>query len=473
MAVGADLDTAGLDFLNQASFDPNVLDIPDAYPTGVRDDGFLIDFFYAFFHDAHPILPPMHLLSRLGPMHSCLEAVIKFIGAHFAANMPVDAYRSTAVSAIANDPEDSFYKVQALLLLSIILHARNERAEGIESFMTAVELAIKLGMNRGSFSINTEGDDAVRTESLRRTWWELYMTDAMFSGFDQMPCTIPHSLVVDVPLPCDDMSYSAGVYLTEPPAANQFYDRIFFDDDEKEYASFCYAVDASRILKRTLNLGYAFDDHLVDQVESIDASIGSWFHHLPEFKRNLLRADGNLDQMMFRAYMVIHCATIYLHLPRSNLLSTPIATATIPCAGRNLHPPTASATNLTHAIQAIKAANGLANLAALRTSVVKHTPFFTCGLVLGAVVQLCACSVRASKNLEPRRDRLALIIGELKSLGRTWAISRLVMQHIKLVAREVLIIGVRPPMFTIEDPGPDIGTIVNSDLWLGDISIEQ
>lgn len=441
-------------------------------------DNYLLDFYYAFFHESHPILPPANLLSRLAPIPPCLENVLKFIGAHYTPNSPADIYRGPAVSALSTDIESSsFYRVQALLLFSIVLHARNERTEAVESFAKAMELAMKLGMNRGSFAELVARGDAVALESLRRTWWELYIVDPQLSAFDQTPLRIGNDVVIDVPFPCDDASYAAGVHISGPVSAAQFYNRIFGDDDEQvEYSSYCYVIEATHVLRRVLSLGNAAtSDQLIDHVESVDARIGSWFRHLPESKTLILSTDGSVDQNLFRAYMLMHCAAIYLHLPRSGLLSSPTASsaasATISCV---LNDPSISpaSTHLVHTTKAVKAANGIANLATLRSSVVKHTPFFVCGLVLGAVVELCACSTRADSSIEPRTDRISLIIGELKTLNRTWAISRRVMQQVKAVAREVLEIGVqsRLHMGEIDNPEPDIDAIVTSDAWLGDIS---
>lgn len=467
------LDRFGLMSTDQNALNSNGFSLPGD-STYLQGDAFLFDLYYAFFHEAHPILPPAHLLHRIAPIPPCLQAVMRFIGAHYTLEPSADLYRDVAVSELTAAGEPSFYKVQALLLFSIVLHARNERADSIESFAAAVDLAFGMGMNRASFVSTVGGNDPVKVESLRRTWWELYTVDSMLCAFDQMPSKISNNTLMDVPLPCDELSYSAGIFLTEPSTATQFYDRVFAEEEE-EYSSFCYAVEATRILKRILELGYAIDDYqLADQVESIDASISSWFHHLPISKRNVLGPDGTIDQLLFRAHMIINCALIYLHLPRSNLLTSPTASASIPCARRGLCIAAASSTNFTHAIKSIKAANDLAALAALRSTILKQTPFFICGLVLSAVVQLCACSVKASNRLELRRDRLALIVGELKSLNSTWAISRLVMRQIKLVAREVLEIGVQQPMLPeLEDPGPDISSIISSDVWLGDIPIEQ
>lgn len=459
--------------LDQPSLTPNTFPLPD-HSASLQGDGYLFDFYYTFFHDAHPILPPIHLIHRLAPLPACLQAVLKFTAAHFIPDLSTSLYRETAVLELKADTEPSCYHVQALLIFSIVLHARNERSEAVESFTTAVDLALRLGMNREAFALSVGGDDPVRTESIRRTWWELYMTDSMFAAFDHMPCKIANNTTMDVKLPCDELSFAAGVFLTEPPTITDFYNRLFANQD-RDYGSYCYAIEATRILKRTLDLVYIVDDYqLAEQVESIDAAIAAWFHHLPDSKKTVLTPDGSVDQVLFRAHMAIHCASIYLHLPRSHLLSTPTAMASIPCARRGLAI-SAPTSNIVHAAKCIKAANDLAGLAALRSPVLKNSPFFICGLVIGAIVQLCACSVRASSSLEPRRDRLALTIGQLKSLNPTWAISRLVMRQIKIVAREVLEIGVQPPPIypEVEDQGPDISTLVSNELWLGDIPIEQ
>ena len=95
-----------------------------------------------------------------------------------------------------------------------------------------------------------------------------------------------------------------------------------------------------------------------------------------------------------------------------------------------------ASTQRSHSVKATNASKELSNLAAVRVPVQKHTPFFVCGLVLGAIVQLSACSANA--GTEQHRDRVTLIIGLLKSLSRNWAISGHVLVQIKKVASEVL-----------------------------------
>lgn len=143
--------------------------------------------------------------------------------------------------------------------------------------------------------------------------------------------------------------------------------------------------------------------------------------------------------------MIVNGASIYLHFPRSDLLSSPAAAAGVICG----HPSAyqhAIFSHHTHAMRAVNAASEMSSLASVDGPVIKHTPFFICALVLSSVAQLAACSVKADRMPDPSRDRLTLTIGVFKSLGRTWAISKAIMMQVKAVARDVMGIGLRPNM---------------------------
>ena len=197
-----------------------------------------------------------------------------------------------------------------------------------------------------------------------------------------------------------------------------------------------------------------------DHVESIDARVTSWFHHLPESKSELLRPDGSVDEMMFQATMIVNGASIYLHFPRSDLLSSPTVAAEVICGH---HGPCSvpAFSHQAHAMKAVKAASELSSLASIRLPVVKHTPFFICALVLSSIVQLAACSVKAGQMPDPSRDRLTLTIGVFKSLARTWAISQSIMRQIKAVARDVMDVGLRPSLDHIDLTG----VLDNNRFW--------
>ncbi|KAL1969176.1 hypothetical protein VTN77DRAFT_430 [Rasamsonia byssochlamydoides] len=402
-------------------------------------DGYLVDVYYSNFHASHPILPPHRLLYRFNPP-PYLEQVIKFIGAHFTPAASPETYRPAVLSSVV-DQDPSPEKVQALLLLAIVLHSRNERGEAGNCLAQAMDLAYELGMHRKSFAETMGDGDPTREESLRRTWWELFIIEGMLTALGVRSSFTASTVPLEVPLPCEERIYQDGLRPPSPPTIAQFDDRVFADE-EIDFSSYCYRIEAVRILGRVVLLSETVQGQQ-ELVEAVDARIASWFHHLPESKAELMRADGTVDEMMFQAMMVVNGASIYLHFPRSDLLSSPAVAAEVICG----HPGTCmmpAFSHHAHAMKAVKAASEISTLAAMRVPVVKHTPFFICALVLSSIVQLAAYSVKAGQMPDPRRDRLTLTIGVFKSLGRTWAISHSVMRQIKAVARDVLEIGVRP-----------------------------
>lgn len=413
---------------------------PESASLPVGGDGYLIDVYYSNFHNSHPILPPLRLLYRYSPP-AYLEQVIKFIGAHFTPAASPETYRQSVVYVVV-EQEPSPEKVQALLLLTIVLHSRNERQEAGSLLGQAMDLAYELGMHRRSFAEIMAEEDPIRQESFRRTWWELFVIEGMLTALGSRPSFTASTVPPEVPLPCEERIYQEGLYPpASPPTIAQFDDRVFADEDI-DFSSYSYRIDAVRILGRVV----ALSDSVTGQreaVESVDARIASWSHHIPESKMELMRADGTIDEMMFQARMIINGASIYLHFPRSDLLSSPAVAAEVICghSGLCLMP---ALSHHDHAMKAVTAAGEISTLAALRAPVTKHTPFFICALVLSSIVQLAAYSVKADQIPDPRRDKLTLTVGVFKSLGRTWAISYSVMRQIKAVARDVLDIGVRP-----------------------------
>ncbi|OKL59519.1 hypothetical protein UA08_05198 [Talaromyces atroroseus] len=433
---------------------------PESGSIAVGGDGYLVDVYYSNFHNSHPILPPLRMFYDYAPP-PYLEQVVKFIGAHFTPAASPDTYRQPVVLMVTDQapcPE----KVQALLLLTIVLHSRNERQEAGSLLAQAIDLAYELGMHRRSFTELIASEDPIRQESLRRTWWELYVIEGMLTALGVRPTFTASTVPPEVPLPCEERIYQEGLYPpASPPTLADFDDRVFADEDF-DFSSYTYRIDAVRILGRVVLLSDpAAGRH--DVIESVDARLASWSHHIPESKMELIRADGTIDEMMFQARMIINGASIYLHFPRSDLLSSPAVAAEVICghSGVCLMP---AFSHHDHAMKALTAAGEISTLAALRMPVTKHTPFFICALVLSSIVQLAAYSVKAGQMPDPQRDRLTLTVGVFKSLGRTWAISFSVMRQIKAVARDVLDIGMRP---MVESNSLDFAAFLEgSQYWL-------
>jgi hypothetical protein len=104
---------------------------------------------------------------------------------------------------------------------------------------------------------------------------------------------------------------------------------------------------------------------------------------------------GQVDEILFQAQMIIQCASIILHCPRSNLPHKIAAAADITGRQGDAHVSPTSTQHI-HTIKAIDASQQISNLGALRTTIQTHTPFFSSGLVLATVVQFSACILHGS-----------------------------------------------------------------------------
>ncbi|CEJ57987.1 hypothetical protein PMG11_06660 [Penicillium brasilianum] len=429
--------------------------------SSVGSDGYLLDIYYTYFHSAHPILPPLRLLYRGVQFPAYLEQVMKFIAAHFTPAASPETYRPTVVTSV-RDQLPSVEKVQAWLLLAIVLHSRNERGEAKECLDAAVDLAFELGLNQAAFAEIASNGDPIRAECLRRTWWELFVVEGLLTALGVQQVYRTNLVPLEVPLPCEERIYQDGLTPPPSPTIAQFDERVFADD-ERDFSSYSYRIEAVRILGRVVATQEMVEGQQ-DHVEAIDARIASWFLHLPESKSELMRPDGSVDEIMFQATMIVNGASIYLNFPRSDLLSSPAVASEVICGH---HGPISvpAFSHHAHAMKAVKAASELSALAAIRLPVERHTPFFICALTLSSMVQLAACSVKAGQMPDPSRDRIGLTIGVFKTLARTWAISQSIMRQIKAVARDVLDMGVRPSIDSL-----DLTSIldVNDRFWIQD-----
>ncbi|KAJ6129241.1 hypothetical protein N7512_002021 [Penicillium capsulatum] len=414
--------------------------------SSIGGDGYLLDIYYTYFHSAHPILPPLRLLYRSTFPPPYLEQVMKFIAAHFTPAASSETYRPSVVAGV-RDSASAVEKVQALLLLAIVLHSRNERGEAGECLASAVDVAFELGMHQATFAETASRGDPIRAETLRRTWWELFVIEGLLTALGVQRVYRTNLVPPEVPLPCEERIYQDGLTPPPPPTIAQFDGRVFADE-ERDFSSYTYRIEAVRILGRVVAT-QEMTEGQQDHVEAIDARIASWFHHLPESKAELMRPDGSIDEIMFQGTMIVNGASIYLNFPRSDLLSSPAVAAEVICGH---HGPISvpAFSHHAHAMKAVKAASELSTLAAIRLPVERHTPFFICALTLSSIVQLAACSVKAGQMPDPSRDRLGLTIGVFRSLARTWAISQSIMRQIKAVARDVLDMGMRPTIDPID-----------------------
>ncbi|PLB43622.1 hypothetical protein P170DRAFT_58472 [Aspergillus steynii IBT 23096] len=416
-------------------------------PPGM-DSNHLVGLYYLHFHQAHPFLPPHEVFLQSSPP-AYLVNLVEYVGWHYLVNPVPD--RTTSLRAAVQEADLSIVKVQALLLLSIILHTRLHPTEAKECLAQAIQCSLELGLHYRGFSDALETHSPVGAESARRTWWEIFIVDTLLAAV-QVEGSLQFTLETpDVPLPCAQEDYT-GAFSGGGLVSISDMDRQALLHDDAEFSSPAYRVEAAVILRRCLLVGTTHAPQ--ESVDVLDATITSWFHRVqsPCGNRPLLRHTGETDQMIFQATTIMHCASIYLHFPKSSLLAFLPITGRIFCAG----PPAFSSIALNpqiHTAKVLAAATGLSKLASLSSSVVGHTPFFVCTLILSAIIQLAVLSIEVPHTTSAVRPYLGLNIGTLKAMRSLWAIAAVSMERIRNVTKEVedVLAGGCLPQLTDDD----------------------
>ena len=184
-------------------------------PTPSTVDRFLASF-YRSFHPAHPFVLPEQFLLRLtseGPLDPLL-ASMRWVGSLYI-DMPMQTRAAMFDEAHAKvtdlaAPRDGFL-VQAMMVLLVGLDGLCEFSKARVMLRAAGQLAVEIGMHTRSFASLHGRGVPVLEESWRRTWWDLYVVDAMVAGLHRgggFPLRQVHS---DVALPCEEWQYISGV----------------------------------------------------------------------------------------------------------------------------------------------------------------------------------------------------------------------------------------------------------------------
>lgn len=431
----------------------------------VTENDYFLQQYYTYFHVAHPVLLPKEKLVHEEFDAKFLVDTARFIGSHFT-NSRSEISQSSILSALDSAPNDSVFKVQGLLLMSVALHLIDDQVGCQQNLDKAIDIALDLGLYSRNSAIMKRCTDRIMQESIRRTWWELYVVDAMTATFFQKISFRTQFIPADIELPCDEAFYSLSSEM-QPLRTVDELDGRFFADTDIVFSSYSYRIESIRLLSRAMTTSYSLGGQR-DEVDAIDAALSSWLHHLPPEKREILDPTGRCDEMLFQAHLMIHSATIHLHLPRSTLSLAKPSNSGVECARRCHFAPPAS-TYHTHAVKAVNAAAELARLASLPTSLFKHTPFFICGLVISSVVQLSACAINACSCLHPHRDQIVQSIGMLKTLSQAWDLAKFAMTQVRNVAREVEQLGVRSFAMDTTQPKTD-SRIIEDASWAPEIA---
>jgi Fungal specific transcription factor domain len=180
-----------------------------------------VDAFYRFFFPAHPfLLPRAHLLDALAARRTrpLLRLAVEYVGCFYVLGAPREACEAALARALEHDPpasRDAAY-VQAMVLYAVGLHMAGREPESAPVMYAAIRAALELGMNRRAFAAAQVGAGSVVEESLRRTWWEIFVLDGMFSGVNLEYRIQLSDVPTDIPLPIEETDYVNGV--SPPPS---------------------------------------------------------------------------------------------------------------------------------------------------------------------------------------------------------------------------------------------------------------
>ena len=83
--------------------------------------------------------------------------------------------------------------------------------------------------------------------------------------------------------------------------------REFAEDDGNDFSSFAQLIGLTRSLNTIFSCGRRSDPASASTLAAnFDASVMGWSSLLLQSKRRLLRFDGTLDELLFRANMLVN-----------------------------------------------------------------------------------------------------------------------------------------------------------------------
>lgn len=186
-----------------------------------------IDSFYENFYTAHPFIPPKEILLILAQKISLepLFAAIRWIGSLFIDRDSSHSLLTDASHEIDSAPLRNGFLVQAMLLVIIGLDGNRQEKKARQLMADARDISIQIKVNTDPFAVTNGQGIPILEESWRRTWWELYVVDALMSGVHQTNTFVLYDLPTDVGLPCEESQYLTGVSLVIKPGKHYMFTR--------------------------------------------------------------------------------------------------------------------------------------------------------------------------------------------------------------------------------------------------------
>ncbi|KAJ4983331.1 C6 transcription factor [Stagonosporopsis vannaccii] len=408
------------------------------------NDERLLELYYEYFWPAFPIvLPQQYLMSRKSMESHGLEElslVLEWIGSLYASWCLSEPYYQAALEAISSPllPRTPF-NVQAVMLFAIAQHHQDFRPESRKTLDLAILIALELDMNKRDFARLWGEGNPVLEESWRRTWYMLAISDQHFAIVMNTPIYQLADMPSDVYLPCDDDLYITGQIPT--PATYQEMQHREFADVEVVYSSIAYLHDICRTVAYVMSSFATSPQFSRELIDTMDAKIAIWHSQLPSVKKDPMRKDGTVDEIIFMAHMIGAIVLMTLHRPLSSLVYSDAELHTTAFAAPAPFTIPATASRNVHTARALRVVEIQTKLLAIPCTMEKHSVFSMCICALIASAQVSACSnLLEDRALSIARDRVKLSIGFLNSMGSIWALGKSMAKDVRAIARSVLYI---------------------------------
>ncbi|KAJ5978512.1 hypothetical protein N7501_001854 [Penicillium viridicatum] len=416
-----------------------------------------LSLYYEFFHAAHPCALPFPVLNtRLNEAKiQPLLQVMCYIGSIFDISCPPQLLESCAQRAQDSVVEIKSsirpltpFDVQALLLYSIAVYWCNEPECGVKLLEEAIRMAVALGMNKKEFARNYAEADSVLEESWRRTWWVIYITDAHIAGSTHTYPFRTSGIEITTDLPCEEEQYEKGA-IPSPRSLEDYENREFLGEDETDFSSYAELIGLTRGIDQALSPGNNADYRIYTTLAaSADTSVRAWCSLLSPEKRQLIRPDESFDEVMFKAFFIMHTYTVEIHRPLSALAHSAIESVSrcAPLApSEKLKCNNAKERDL-HTVKCTQAINSLDELLTLPTDMKNHSPFIICMIANVTIAHLSACRFIFSGDRRAKsREKIRLAMGTLKRLSEHWTLGKRTCREIGIIARELLSLAKDPP----------------------------
>ncbi|OQD90050.1 hypothetical protein PENANT_c002G07469 [Penicillium antarcticum] len=411
--------------------------------------------YYESFHSAHPCVLPLYALKQrlTDPAIQPLLRVLCYVGSIFDSSGPAKIWYQRAQEAVgeirmATRPPTAF-DVQAVLLYSIAVYWCNEPDRGVELLDEAIRIAVSIGMNKKEFSQTYGNGDSLFEESLRRTWWVIYITDAHIAGSTHTYPFRTSGIDITTDLPCEEDEYEVG---NIPPSRSieDYENREFFTEDDPEFSSYAELIGLTLGIDRALSPGSTTDAQLyIAMASASDTSTRAWYSLLSPSKRDPIRPDGSIDEVMFKALFIMHTYSVEIHRPLSALTHSAIESVSR-CAPRapsdQLKCNNAKERDL-HTLKCTNAINSIDKLLTLPTNMKSHSPFIICMIANVAIAHLSACRfIYHGQKLSQSREKIRLTMGTLKHLSEHWVLGKRTYREIGIIARELLSLAKDTPV---------------------------